>query len=428
MAFRENFDQPNYDESLIAPYTLEDPLTFADGKKLQSPEEWPARRREILDIFAREMYGKEPPKPEALVTELVEERRDALAGFAVRSQYKMWFKANKSGPCINWIVIRPRHEKKPVPVILFLNFNGNFELTPDVEVPMMTEWCRNSQGDAVNHRMLPSVRGRCSDPNSSTVLPIGTILARGYAIMSACYCEVSPDPDADWVEHETRFQQENFAYNGVFSLWGKRDESRDDNTSALGAWAWALSRGLDLAERIPELDAKRNVVTGCSRLGKTAFLAAARDERFAVCVPVQSGAGGVPLAKRDFGENVGTETKYFKHWFSKAYKKYAKNPPELLHFDQHLLLASIAPRPVLVEGFVSSQWFDTKAEYLACRAASPAWEFLGKTGFPNHEYPEPYDTSCIGENLGYVSRTEEHGIAACDWNWTLNFADKVFKR
>ena len=30
---------PNYDESKVAPYTLEDPLTFADGRKLKSAAE-----------------------------------------------------------------------------------------------------------------------------------------------------------------------------------------------------------------------------------------------------------------------------------------------------------------------------------------------------------------------------------------------------
>ena len=59
------YRQPNYDESKIHPYTLEDPLAFADGTKLKSPDEWPKRRAEILDIFAREMYGQPPPAPEA---------------------------------------------------------------------------------------------------------------------------------------------------------------------------------------------------------------------------------------------------------------------------------------------------------------------------------------------------------------------------
>lgn len=86
----------NYDESKVAPYTLEDPLTFADGTKLRSPDEWPRRRAEILDIFAREMYGVEPPKPEAVVTEIVESG-ETLAGLGIREQVRMWFKADTWG-------------------------------------------------------------------------------------------------------------------------------------------------------------------------------------------------------------------------------------------------------------------------------------------------------------------------------------------
>ena len=44
---------PNYDESKVAPYALEDPLAFADGRKLSGPEEWPARRAEILGYVRR---------------------------------------------------------------------------------------------------------------------------------------------------------------------------------------------------------------------------------------------------------------------------------------------------------------------------------------------------------------------------------------
>ena len=81
----------NYDESKVAPYTLEDPLAFADGTKLASPADWPKRRAEILAIFAKEMYGVEPPPPEAVVTEIVESGA-TLAGLAVREQVRMWFR------------------------------------------------------------------------------------------------------------------------------------------------------------------------------------------------------------------------------------------------------------------------------------------------------------------------------------------------
>lgn len=420
---RPNYDEPNYDVDKIASYTLEDPLCFADGTPLKSPADWPARRKEILEIFAKEMFGVEPPAASELIIDQFEEKEDALAGYAVRTQYKMYFKADRTGPCINWLLYRPRHVKKPVPVILFLNYRGNFELTFDPEIPRCEAWVR-SGSMTKDHRSVEENRGCECNPASDSIFPIGTIIARGYAVLTACYAEISPDPTHS--ETEEQYKQETFAYNGIFSLWGKRDENRTDNITALGAWAWVLSRGLDLAAQNPALDITKSVVTGCSRLGKAALLAAARDERFAVCVPNQCGGGGVCLAKRDYGENVATEMKYFTHWYCKAYGKYQTNPAKLLTFDQHLLVAAIAPRPILVEGFSSSPWMDPEGEYLACRAASPVWDFLGLTGMPGDGYPDDYDTGSIGRYLGYVRRSEAHGISAYDWQWMLDFADGAF--
>ena len=414
---------PNYDKSKIEPYELEDPLTFADGRKVKTPEDWKARRREILGIFAREMYGAEPPKPEAVVTELADEKV-AAGGFAIRRQYKMWFKRDKSGPCVTWIAWIPRHAKKPVPVISFLNYNGNQELVPDEDVPLQTGWRRNGAG-VKDHATIGTTRGIQQNPSNDTTFPLGVILARGYAVMSACYCEVSPDPDAG--EPDPKFRQDPFAYTGVFELWGPRDPKRTDDVTSIGAWGWALSRGLDLAERIPEIDAKKCVVTGSSRLGKSALVAAARDERFAACVANQTGGGGAPLAKRNYGENVSTENRAFTHWYCKAYAKYAKEPWKTLPFDQHLLLACVAPRPLMVQGF-DSPWFDTEGEFLALKAASPVWEFLGKTGLPDVPWPDDFDTSAIGRDVAYVRRCEDHGIAACDWVWMLDFADRALGR
>ena len=169
------------------------------------------------------------------------------------------------------------------------------------------------------------------------------------------------------------------------------------------------------------------MVTGCSRLGKAALLAAARDERFAVCVPNQTGGGGAPLAKRDYGENTSTENVMFTHWYCKAYRKYSEKPWETLTFDQHMLLAAVAPRALLVQGFDTSRWMHTKGEYLACRAAAPVWKFLGRGTMPDVPYPDNYCTSGIGESFGYVRRSEQHGISAHDWMWLLDFADREFK-
>lgn len=413
--------QPNYDKGKLPSYRLEDPLSFSDGRKV-SRSNWPERRKEILEIFAREMYGREPPIPECAKTEVVDEKANAVAGFAIRRQYRMWFRENRSGPCVNWIVWIPRQAKDPAPVILFLNYGGNHELVPDADIPVTKAWIRKRR-KTPEHKALESTRGTLQDPNGDTVFPLGMILSRGYAVMSACYCEVSPDPEMNVADADI-YPQDSFAYTGVFELWGKRDPKRTDDVTAIGAWAWALSRGLDLAGRIPEIDASRSVVTGSSRLGKAALLAAARDERFSVCVANQTGGGGAPLAKRDFGENVSTENRTFTHWYCAAYAKYAKEPHLSLTFDQHLLLSCVAPRGLLVEGF-DAPWFDTEGEFLSVRAASPVWELLTGSGLPTTKWPAAYDTSAIGRRVGYVRRLEEHGMAAVDWQWLLDFADRA---
>ena len=118
--------------------------------------------------------------------------------------------------------------------------------------------------------------------------------------------------------------------------------------------------------------------------------------------------------------------KSFPHWYCKAYGKYVDNE-QSMKFDQHLLLAAIAPRALLVEGF-NQGWFDTKGEYLACRAASPAWRFLGAEGLPEGGFPADYDTSLIGRRLGYVRRGGDHGQGGYEWEWLLDFADRIVKR
>ena len=119
-------------------------------------------------------------------------------------------------------------------------------------------------------------------------------------------------------------------------------------------------------------------------------------------------------------------TKAFTHWYCKAWKKYA-GKEQTMPFDQHLFLSCIAPRALLVEGF-DEGWFDTKGEFLAVQAASPVWEKLGKKGLPKVDWPDDYDTKAIGKYLGYVRRSEKHGISAYDWKWMIDFAEGVWEQ
>ena len=408
----------NYDESKVGPYTLEDPLTFVNGKKVKNKKDWTRRREEILDIFQSEMYGRMPGAPEAVVTEVSEEGT-TLAGLATRRQVRMWFTKDKTGPAVNWLVVTPSKVKGPFPTVILLNYEGNHTVLPDPEIPVTEAWIRGT-----DHKSDEEKRGILASPASITRIPVDLLVARGYAVVTACYAELSPDPERGDKDPDGKPLQEEFAYTGIFSLWGQRDPSRTDNTTALNAWAWGLMRGMDLIVKDPLLDESRVVLTGCSRLGKAALIAGAFDERFPVVVPNQTGGGGVPLAKRNFGETITTEMRSFTHWYCKAYGRYAGHE-DIMPFDQHLLLTCVAPRALLVEGF-DQPWFDTKGEFLSVQAASPVWEFLGQPGLPKVSWPDDYDTSAIGPVLGYVRRDLDHGISMPDWLWMLDFADKRF--
>ena len=374
----------NFDERAVKPYVLDDPFTFLDGRKVKTAADWKARRAELLELFQTELYGRLPPKPETMVVEKTSEKLTEDR-FAYERRYRLWFRADKTGPVIDWIVFVPRFAKGKVPVFLHLNYKGNDFIATG----------------KTNHYTLP----------------LEQIAAHGYAFMSAHYTQISADPKtkADWDET---------AYNGVFELWGRRDPAKTDNPGVIMAWAWGLMRGLDLAEQIPEIDATKAAVIGSSRLGKTALVAAAFDERFKVCIPNQTGAVGVQVMKRDFGENAKIQEFIFPHWYCKGFWKY-KDDPSKQPFDQHLLLACVAPRALLLECFLSD-WFDPKGEFVAAKAASPVWQMLCGKGLGCETLPEPFSSEFVKPPFGYASRDESHGLSGYDWMWALDFADAAF--
>lgn len=373
----------NYDESKTCEgeYTLEDPLTFIDGHKVKTAADWSERRKEILALFEREVYGRLPPKPAEMTFEVTSEKMSEDR-FATTRIYRQYFRNDRTGPVIDWFVAVPRHAKGKVPVFLHLNYAGLDKIA----------------AKKTNHYDLPWDQ----------------LMAHGYAFMSAKYVQITSDQKGG----------SNEVFNGVCELFGPRDPKATDNPGSLMIWAWGLMRGLDLAERINEIDATRNVVIGSSRLGKAALLAAAYDERFKVCIPNQTGAVGVQLMKRNYGESLKCQHLSLPHWYCQAVWKY-ENDPKSQPFDQHLLLACVAPRNLLLECY-HKKWFDPYGEYLAAAAAAPVWKFLGCPTFEAKSMPTAYDETYLKPPFGYVTRTECHGLSPYDWKWAIEFANSVY--
>ncbi|NQX02722.1 acetylxylan esterase, partial [bacterium] len=119
---------------------LADPLLAFDGTKITTATQWRERRRpELLEWFAREMYGRSPGKPSALVSEVFERDPQALGGKATRIQVAI-HPGGKAGPRMDLLVYVPNHAKGPVPAILGLNFWGNHTLHADPGIRITESW------------------------------------------------------------------------------------------------------------------------------------------------------------------------------------------------------------------------------------------------------------------------------------------------
>ncbi|MGY1650259.1 glucuronyl esterase domain-containing protein [Geodermatophilus sp. SYSU D01119] len=150
------------------------------------------------------------------------------------------------------------------------------------------------------------------------------------------------------------------------------------------AWrAWALSRVLDVLQDQPGVDARRVLVGGHSRNGKTALLAAAFDDRFAGVVSSSSGVlGAIPArlcTDRHFGEGVELLTRHYPGWYHPRLRWFAGREHRL-PTDAHELLALAAPRPVLVSVAVEDPVERVPAARAAVDAARDAWALLGRPG------------------------------------------------
>jgi hypothetical protein len=324
--------------------------------------------------------------------------RDALDGAATRKEISVCFFGAPDAPKMDLLLYFPNDAPTPPPVIVSLNFAGNHAIHPDPGIALPTQWKKNETG-IVGVRATEESRG--TDPRK---WPVEKILARGYALATACYGDIEPD----------------FSEGSRYGVRSRYTET----WGAIGAWAWGLSRALDYLETDSALDAGRVAVLGHSRLGKAALWAGAQDERFALVISNESGALGAKLSRRWFGETVAEITGRFPYWFCDQFRRYVGREAEL-PVDQHELIAQMAPRPVYIASAEEDKWADPRGEFLAAKHAEPVYRLYGKCGLNVDQMPPVHQP--VGDNIGYHIRAGAHGVKEYDWEQFLNFADKHFQ-
>jgi len=184
----------------------------------------------------------------------------------------------------------------------------------------------------------------------------------------------------------------------------------DHEWGTLSAWAWGSMRVIDHLLTMEEVDGDRIAVTGHSRGGKTALLAAALDERIALAAPNGSGTGGAGSYRvvGERAETLGDILRAFSYWFSPNLKQFV-GMESRLPFDQHFLRALVAPRAVISTDALGDLWANPIGTQHVYLASNQVFEWLG-----------------AGNRNGIHFREGGHAQDAEDWRALVDFADLVF--
>lgn len=321
-------------------------------------------RDEMLQIIQNEIYGKIPEKPDSI-------------SFEVQENVILNFCAGKA--VCNRVIAKC--------VIKGKEFEFPFHAT----IPT----------DNKKHPFFVHINFRHCVPDRYE--PTEELVDNGFAVLSVCYEDVTKD-NGDFTD-------------GLAGVLYENGERSGSDAGKIAMWAWATHRVLDYAESLEDvLDLNCSIVCGHSRLGKTALFAAATDERFTFAYSNNSGCSGAAISRSKQGETIENICNTFSYWFCKNYKKYIGKENDM-PFDQHYLVAAIAPRYVLIGSASEDLWSDPVSEFLCCVAASTAFE----NPFQHKECLPKIGEEYFEGDIGYHLRAGLHYYSREDWQKLIKF-------
>lgn len=326
---------------------LPDPLRSQSGQQVKTREQWERRRQEIRALLERYQYGQMPPAPGNVRLESV----SAEVVFNGQAEKRML--SLSMGP----------QQRIRFSLGLYLPAGGG-------PFPVILH---------IDHRKIFGIDAA------------EALVRRGYLLVG--YDPTFLDPDQPGVQGpaQAAYPHQDWA--------------------TLAVWAWGASRILDYLITLKQVDGSRVAVTGHSRSGKAALLAGAFDQRFALVAPQGSGCGGAACYRHKGGgtETLQHITQNFPHWFVPRLRAFV-GKEQHLPFDQHFLLALVAPRALLSIDALEDRWADPPGTQRAYEGARPVFQLLG-----------------AATRQGIHFRQGKHELTKDDWLTLADFADRVFK-
>ncbi|MDX3231510.1 cellulose-binding protein [Streptomyces sp. ME19-01-6] len=225
-----------------------------------------------------------------------------------------------------------------------------------------------------------------------------TIKASGAAV-------ISYDPLAVGREGTPR----NNKQGAYYSVYGS-----SSSTGVLMAWAWGVSRIIDVIEQSGGniLKADAMGVTGCSRYGKGAFAIGAFDQRIALTMPIESGTAGAPIFRGIPGESGSQplSSAYSEQpWLGDAFGSFTGNPATL-PLDTHEIVSMVAPRGLFIMENPHIDWLGAKSGSVAALGGAEVYKALG-----------------AGTNITYWSDIQDGNHCAVRSEWKAPLQQNIQK-
>lgn len=343
------------------------------GKRVQTVGEWEKVRLLVAQMMQECEYGYIPDAPESIRINMIED--DPIRYCAGKACY-MHFE----------LVTDVKGEEFKFPVTYVYPKKGN------------------------NFKTFVHINFRPDVPDK--YMPTEEIIDNGFACASFCYQDVTSD-DGDFT-------------NGLAGILYKDKERTPYSPGKIAMWTWAAMRVMDFLQTRAEVDKDSICVCGHSRLGKTALVTAAYDNRFAAAHSNCSGCSGDSLnrGKGEGNETIGDIIDRFDYWFCENYKTFYGKDDET-PFEQHFLSALIAPRRVHIASAKEDIWAGPNLEFLFCAASNEVYELYGKKGFIYEDEDYLKTGKYLNEgSIGLCFREGRHYFSRDDWHGLFDFMNK----
>jgi hypothetical protein len=364
---------------------MPDPLVMNDGAKVTSARQWEARRMEMKRIVEYYSIGTMPPPPGNV------QGRDLKSLVVADGKVNFRLVQLSFGPeeklSFEVAVFTPAEGRGPFPTFIYISFDP----TPGAAV---IPPANNPVTSTNSPPARPRGPGNSADPDTAA-RRLAPALDRGYAVVTYNYQETGDDNRGGLT-------------NKIIAAYP------DYDWHLQGAWAWGMSRVVDYLQTQTFADKLKLIALGHSRLGKATLIAGAFDERFAMVAPAGSGAYGTGAFRFNGMTNGGKEgldeiIAHFPYWVGPRFPQFSGQLYKL-PFDQHWLIALVAPRPFISLEGMNDQFANGNAVKESYLAAKPVYELLGA---PNR--------------LGLNFRPGTHMLSPLDWQAALDFADQQLR-